>query len=343
MKRICGIIKNYDWGTDCMDSQLVLLSLLGGHINFFNPDLNYAELWLATAKNNVSVYYDTKENINTKLPYLFKILSIKKPLSIQIHPDKNIAEYLHLTKPDIYPDDNHKPEMAIAYPNLEALSGIRDDTEILEILKDYPELDISPYNLFESLLNIQENIIINIINRIKNKNIKTLIDNLILYINKSFEYDVGVLAPIYMNYVKLNKFEALVIKPNTPHVYLKGNIIECMATSDNVIRLALSSKIKDVESLKLIPIKKKLQKIDPIILDNRYSYITTINEFNIYIYIINGNQEIDILKNSIVFILDGFGLINDICYLKGSAFINETKNIVKFYSPNMTIVLVSPN
>jgi len=47
------------------------------------------------------------------LPYLFKVLSINKALSIQVHPDKNHAEQLHKMKPDIYQDGNHKPEIAI--------------------------------------------------------------------------------------------------------------------------------------------------------------------------------------------------------------------------------------
>lgn len=47
------------------------------------------------------------------LPYLFKVLSINKALSIQVHPDKKHAEELHRTKPDIYQDANHKPEIAI--------------------------------------------------------------------------------------------------------------------------------------------------------------------------------------------------------------------------------------
>lgn len=36
------------------------------------------------------------------LPFLFKILSIEKALSIQAHPDKQSAEILHAQYPDIY-------------------------------------------------------------------------------------------------------------------------------------------------------------------------------------------------------------------------------------------------
>ena len=36
------------------------------------------------------------------LPFLFKVLSINKALSIQTHPDKKTAEQLHATQPKIY-------------------------------------------------------------------------------------------------------------------------------------------------------------------------------------------------------------------------------------------------
>lgn len=36
------------------------------------------------------------------LPFLFKVLSIEKALSIQTHPDKPTAEKLHAERPHIY-------------------------------------------------------------------------------------------------------------------------------------------------------------------------------------------------------------------------------------------------
>ena len=55
------------------------------------------------------------------LPFLFKILSVETPLSIQAHPHKQLAEELHHKYPDIYKDANHKPEMLIALTEFEAL------------------------------------------------------------------------------------------------------------------------------------------------------------------------------------------------------------------------------
>ena len=36
------------------------------------------------------------------LPFLFKILAIEKALSIQTHPDKEMARRLHAERPDVY-------------------------------------------------------------------------------------------------------------------------------------------------------------------------------------------------------------------------------------------------
>ena len=38
-----------------------------------------------------------------KLPFLFKVLSIRKALSIQAHPNKKLAEKLHAKDPKNYP------------------------------------------------------------------------------------------------------------------------------------------------------------------------------------------------------------------------------------------------
>ena len=54
-----------------------------------------------------------KEAFDSKLPFLLKVLSVNKALSIQAHPNKVHAAFLHRERPEIYKDPNHKPEMAI--------------------------------------------------------------------------------------------------------------------------------------------------------------------------------------------------------------------------------------
>ncbi|GJP76724.1 hypothetical protein CLOP_g7190 [Closterium sp. NIES-67] len=75
-----------------------------------------------------------------QLPFLFKVLSVAKALSIQAHPDKRLAEQLHATQPKNYKDDNHKPEMALAVTPFEALCGFVTSRELRESIQSVPEL-----------------------------------------------------------------------------------------------------------------------------------------------------------------------------------------------------------
>lgn len=75
-----------------------------------------------------------------KLPFLFKVLSINKALSIQAHPNKKLAEQLHSKDPKHYPDDNHKPEMTIAVTKFDGLCGFRPLNEIAHFFKTVPSL-----------------------------------------------------------------------------------------------------------------------------------------------------------------------------------------------------------
>jgi mannose-6-phosphate isomerase len=96
---------------------------------------------------------------NGDLPFLFKLLSIEKSLSIQTHPDKEMAKRLHEEKPGIYKgyyylsdagqnlrltsidlDSNHKPEMALAITPFTGLCGFLPIPQIVTYLHSTPEL-----------------------------------------------------------------------------------------------------------------------------------------------------------------------------------------------------------
>ncbi|RLM61893.1 hypothetical protein C2845_PM14G06170 [Panicum miliaceum] len=80
--------------------------------------------------------------------------------------------------------------------------------------------------------------------------IRTLTDKeqLVLSLERQYEDDIGVIAALFFNYVKLSPGEALYIGANEPHAYLSGECIECMATSDNVVRAGLTPKYKDIQT-----------------------------------------------------------------------------------------------
>lgn len=43
-----------------------------------------------------------RKRFGNNLPFLFKVLAIEKALSIQAHPNKQLAEKLHKERPDVY-------------------------------------------------------------------------------------------------------------------------------------------------------------------------------------------------------------------------------------------------
>lgn len=77
----------------------------------------------------------------------------------------------------------------------------------------------------------------------------TVKELLVLRLESQYPDDVGVIAAFFLNYVKLNRGEALYLGPNEPHAYISGECIECMATSDNVVRAGLTSKQRDSQTL----------------------------------------------------------------------------------------------
>jgi len=99
----------------------------------------------------------------------------------------------------------------------------------------------------------------------------------------NFGNDVGLISILLFNYLELKPNEAIFIGAGIPHAYLKGNIIECMANSDNVIRAGLTKKYKDVETLLSI---LKFQYSDNRIIKPRansvqYTYFIKVNEFSV--------------------------------------------------------------
>jgi mannose-6-phosphate isomerase len=205
---------------------------------------------------------------NGQLPFLLKVLSAREILSIQMHPNKEQARELHHQDPKNYPDTNHKPEIAIALDSLTALVGLIDDRELPTVMKLYPELrTVTDYDLhsgqtveasFKILLqSAEENqpsigaVIESIRLRLLRKSAFFLLRKEKIFLEYAAQYpgDVGLLTIFLLKLYTFAKNQAVFTPPDIPHAYVKGNIIECMASSDNVVRVGLTNKYKDIKSL----------------------------------------------------------------------------------------------
>ncbi|XP_060193555.1 mannose-6-phosphate isomerase 1-like [Lycium barbarum] len=310
--RLTGCVKNYDWGQPGKESRVARLYACNSGDYHVDQDKAYAEFWMGTHDSGPSYVVDgvaehgltnggerkklmlkewTEKNPSVlghkvvkkwgnNLPFLFKVLSVARALSIQAHPDKDLATRLHSELPDVYKDDNHKPEMALALTEFEALCGFISLEELKLIVQTVPEivevigtahaeqvLDLNEdsgkengklvlQSVVTELMSASKDVVAEAIAKLISRlHIKdqarelTEKERVVLRLEKQYPADVGVLAAFLLNYVKLNPGEALYLGANEPHAYIYGDCVECMATSDNVVRAGLTPKHRDVKTL----------------------------------------------------------------------------------------------
>ncbi|KAI0311358.1 RmlC-like cupin domain-containing protein [Amylostereum chailletii] len=219
----------------------------------------------------VASQFDTASG---SLPFLFKVLAIDKALSIQSHPDKPTAEKLHAAQPSIYKDPNHKPEMALAITPFTALCGFRPLPEIAALLRATPELaalvpaaataDLVRHPSKHALQAVfsaiatappsafQPRLAALVARYSSGDDVhpdEEAVKDLVLTLHAQFPGDVGIFCAFLLNHVRLSPGEAIFLGAGEPHAYLSGDIVECMANSDNVIRVGLTPKLRDVPNL----------------------------------------------------------------------------------------------
>jgi len=341
---LSNTIQKYSWGTK--GKSAFIPKLLGITLDKNEPA---AELWLGAHHKAPSkiFFIDSWIDLNKiideypeemlglkvldkfgkQLPFLFKILSAAEPLSIQVHPSKAQAEELHAKDPEHYPDDNHKPEIAIVLDELKLLSGFKSTKELDELFERFPSFR-SFFRLTKAeLRNVmlfpedeQQKFFMNLIRKLLDHSIKksasyfTLVEGLRNKIVNQLEYDdlneaeiifhdlypkfsndLGLVLLLMMNLVTLEKGEAIYTPSGIPHAYISGNIIECMANSDNVIRAGLTPKFIDVESLKNVinytfGVPEKVLTVGD---KNHLVYKTEAAEFEINLINLSAGQFID--------------------------------------------------
>lgn len=287
-------IQSYAWG-----SRTAIAELMGHRSPTAQPQ---AEIWMgAHPKAPSKVWYEERwqslnqlifqypvemlgakvaHRFDSTLPYLFKVLAVGQPLSIQAHPDKKQAvdgfrrENLQNIKLDApnrnYKDQHHKPECICALTPFWGACGFRTLPEMMALLGPVWPL---PYNhflttlsqsfnpkglrlLFQQLMHMDDkerNVIIALVveKALKLKGKDSAYD-WIVRLNDRYPGDIGVLSPLLLNLIQLEPGEAIFLPAKQLHVYLDGLGIELMANSDNVLRGGLTPKYVDIDELMAI-------------------------------------------------------------------------------------------
>lgn len=186
------------------------------------------------------------------LPFLFKVLSVGKALSIQAHPNKALAEKLHHDDPFHYPDANHKPELAVALTEFKALCGFRPHPEIEFFLNNVPEFKnvvgesaAQEYlaatdkkeglkKLFTAMMTAPEETIKANLSSLQarwanGQAVDPKLETLKQLFNKlsvEFPNDIGCFSIFFLNFLILKPGEAIYLGQDEPHAYIYGgNVI----------------------------------------------------------------------------------------------------------------------
>ncbi|QIW15407.1 mannose-6-phosphate isomerase, class I [Pasteurellaceae bacterium RH1A] len=299
---LSGTLQHYAWGGFDYLPQLLKLE------NTANQP--YAEWWLGAHPSSPSAIEVNQQavslaeffaknpsalgaNMGQDLPYLLKILDVRLPLSIQIHPTRAQAEEgfvrenalgIALDSPKrIYKDKNHKPEMMIALSDFWLLHGFKTKAKIMATLAQRPSLaGLAQALANQDLPSIYAQImqapqaqlsqwLMPIIEQHRQDYHRLSLDNPDYWVLYSLEamgisedkLDPGLMSFYLFNIVEVKPGQGIFQDAGIPHAYLRGQNIELMACSDNVIRGGLTSKHVDIaELLKVID----YQEIEPALI-----------------------------------------------------------------------------
>ncbi|KAL2814288.1 RmlC-like cupin domain-containing protein [Aspergillus granulosus] len=267
----CGV-KHDPWGRKGKESLAGHLWAQTAGSTGISADETYSEMWMGTyptlptrllatgetlehyLKRKPEVVGDSvRKRFQTGLPFLPKILSFDKALPLQVHPDKRLAEQLNLINPDQFTDPNHKPEIAIALSEFELFVGFKPlvDIETLMAIKPLDQFVPAHATFDDELLRKICHILLQLPPETVSETVSAVLSLPVELFAPDHRYVPGLLnrlsrqytdsdngalvAVLLMNYMTLQPGEAVYVPADSIHAYLRGDILECMARSDNVL------------------------------------------------------------------------------------------------------------
>lgn len=278
MYRLVNQAKGYAWGSTSTIPNFLGVDASGDPV---------AEVWMGThafAPSSVEVEHGERlrlTDVAGELPFLMKILAADKPLSLQVHPSRALAEAgfaadeaqrIPLDAPNrSYKDPHHKPEMAYALTTFDSLVGFRPTAEILRVLSglDTPltqrlseQLRAKPgfkgiVRMLARLLDEDDPVGQDEIREIvaacqeamdRGIDIKRAYATAV-EIAEFFPEDIGTVVSLLLNRLTLQPGEAAFLGTGIIHAHLSGMCLEVMACSDNVLRAGLTTKHIDRKGL----------------------------------------------------------------------------------------------
>ena len=255
-----GAIKNYDWGVT--DGLAQWAGVRDGQ-----PQ---AELWYGVHPSGPSDLLDERgartgeilaDHFDIdEIPLLVKILAADRPLSLQVHPDaQNARSAWDAGERQLYADPFAKTEMIVALSEFEALAGWRNHTVAAKILAGVG----LPANIVASLEAGDRHACLRALVKLDTTAVETACAKIeqaaqdagvnpvaaaaLGKIAQQYPRDPGAIAAALLHHVHLRPGDALYVPCGVPHSYIHGLGFEVMTSSDNVLRLGLTSKTVAIE------------------------------------------------------------------------------------------------
>jgi mannose-6-phosphate isomerase len=168
--------------------------------------------------------------------------------------NKELASKLHQRNPDQFTDPNHKPEIALALGDFEAFCGFKPLKDIQRLMELPPLQAFLPEVKKPDFDDQTLKHVVNAMLKASDDAVRKTNDALMQLPKEKFgadsyipemiprlaeQYDKAdngtLVALITMNYLQLKEGDSIYIPADGIHAYLSGNIIECMARSNNVL------------------------------------------------------------------------------------------------------------
>ena len=277
MELLASNIQHYHWG------DYAFIPELQGRPKSDQPE---AELWIGAHPTSPSKTLETNRGLDdiistdpqntlgpqasdfqNELPFIMKILAIREPLSIQVHPNTQQAEegftstQSGINETQLYSSPRGKEEVVCALTQTDLKFGFRKVREIHSIIDAIGDPDLSAIGesfseetasqglkkVIEKILSIEPNQMDPIMSAVVSADMSGTVINekeLTYFANLSETYsaDPGLLLFLLLNFVSLEPGDFLYVSPGVTHAYLSGNVVEITSNSDNVIRCGLTPK-----------------------------------------------------------------------------------------------------
>ena len=207
-------------------------------------------------------------------PFLFKILAIDAPLSIQVHPtpEQAIAGFEDEQARGIaidapyrnYKDRYSKPETVIALSPMRVLTGVRPVEQLKTLAAAFgaawlaERAELSPKQLMTEIIRLPEETASAAVQHLvdtaagllgASNDVVADAAELVRIVDGKYPGDRGLLVAFVMNLVHLAPGESAFTPDGQVHAYVSGTAIELMNPSDNVMRAGLTAKHIDTEEL----------------------------------------------------------------------------------------------